>query len=191
MPGNHDYLTRKSAASGVFEDAFAPWQQGRRIGKHPYPFAQQVGPVWLIGVNAATGNRLPWNATGAVGTMQLARLKELLETLPAGIRILVIHYPICRSNGQPEVRFHALRDLDAVLKVARAGGVNLWLHGHRHTPYSVQEPFPAICAATQHGIWSYNEYAIDDNDLHAMRRSYDPVSACFCEVESFTMPLTR
>ena len=67
----------------VFEDAFAPWQQGRRIGVHPYPFAQQVGPVWLIGVNAATGNRLPWNATGAVlGVRCLARCSQR----PLGVR---------------------------------------------------------------------------------------------------------
>jgi 3',5'-cyclic AMP phosphodiesterase CpdA len=193
VPGNHDYLTRKSAASGVFEAAFAPWQQGRRIGNHPYPFAQQVGPVWLIGVNAATGNRLPWNATGNVGTAQLARLQQLLEALPAGIKILVIHYPICRSNGRPEMPFHGLRDLDAVLKVARAGGVNLWLHGHRHTPYHLQEPLPAICAgaATQHGIWSYNEYAIEGDELHAVRRTYDPEGRCFREGETFSLRLSH
>jgi 3',5'-cyclic AMP phosphodiesterase CpdA len=47
VPGNHDYLTRASAASGVFEQAFAPWQVGRRIGAHAYPFAQRVGAAWL------------------------------------------------------------------------------------------------------------------------------------------------
>ncbi len=196
VPGNHDYLTYSSATSGVFEHAFAPWQTGRRIGVHPYPFAQQVGPLWIIGVNAATGNRLPWNATGKVGDSQLERLQHLLQGLPAGIRILVIHYPICLSNDTPEKRFHALRDLDAVLAVARASGVNLWLHGHRHTPYHHQQlaaaPFPVICAgsATQHGIWSYNEYAIDANELQAVRRAYDPADGRFHEVETFSLRLT-
>src|SRR5262245_40726895 len=42
VPGNHDYLTRAAAASGAFERAFAPWQQGERIGHDVYPFAQHV-----------------------------------------------------------------------------------------------------------------------------------------------------
>ena len=195
VPGNHDYLTRRSAESGAFERHFAPWQEGRRIGDHRYPFAQQVGPLWLVGVNAATGNRLPWDARGTVGADQRTRLQQLLAELPAGIKILVIHYPICLSTGLPEGRFHALRDLEAVLGVTRAGGVNLWLHGHRHTPYYFQQPagvpFPVICAgsSTQHGIWSYNEYAIEADVLRAMRRTYDPEGRCFRQVETFALKL--
>ena len=192
MPGNHDYLTRRSAASGAFERHFAPWQEGRRIGEHRYPFAQKVGPLWLIAVNAATGNRIPWDARGTVGAEQRARLQQLLAEL-SGSKILVIHYPICLSTGMPEARFHALRDLDAVLAICLAGGVNLWLHGHRHTPYYFQQPagvaFPVICAgtATQRGIWSYNEYAIEADILEARRRAYDPEGRCFREVETFTL----
>jgi 3',5'-cyclic AMP phosphodiesterase CpdA len=169
VPGNHDYLTRRSAESGAFERYF--------------------------GVNAATGNRLPWDARGTVGADQRTRLQQLLAELPAGLKILVIHYPICLSTGLPEGRFHALRDLDAMLRVARAGGVNLWLHGHRHTPYYFQQPagvpFPVICAgtATQYGIWSYNEYAIQADVLQAMRRTYDPEGRCFRAVETFTLKL--
>src|ERR1019366_2080161 len=94
VPGNHDYCTPSAAASGAFEQSFAAWQTGRRIGDQRYPFAQAIGPAWLIGVNAATGNRWPWDASGAVGALQMERLQQLLAELPAGIRILVIHYPI-------------------------------------------------------------------------------------------------
>ena len=196
VPGNHDYCTRKSAGSGDFERHFAPWQQGRRIGDHVYPFAQRAGDVWLIGVNAATGNRMPWDAGGAVGADQLTRLQPLLASLDAGPKILVIHFPVCLANGRREASYHGLRDLDALLNIASAGGVHLWLHGHRHSPYHFQQApgatFPVICAgtATQNGIWSYGEYTIDGPSLQAVRRAYDPVGRCFRDAETFTLRLT-
>ncbi|MBI3823596.1 MAG: metallophosphoesterase [Planctomycetes bacterium] len=196
VPGNHDYCTLRAARSGAFERHFAPWQEGRRIGDHRYPFAQQVGPAWLIGVNAATGNRWPWDAAGSVGAEQLQRLKQLLAELGPGLRILVVHYPICLSSGRPESFRHGLRDLNALLGVAHAGGVNLWLHGHRHSPYYFQQPtgasFPVICAgtATQRDLWSYGEYAIDDGQLQAVRRVYDPAGRCFRDAQTFALQLT-
>ncbi len=175
-----------------------PWQVGRRIGAHRYPFAQQVGPIWLIGINAATGNRGPWDAAGSVGAEQRDRLQQLLAELPGdAIKILVIHFPICLANGNREKWYHGLRDLDRVLAIAQAGGVSLWLHGHRHSPYHFQTPtgsaFPVICAgtATQHGLWSYGEYSITENNLQAVRRAYDPAGRCFRDVETFTLQLPR
>lgn len=195
IPGNHDYCTRIAAASGAFERHFAPWQQGRRIGEHPYPFAQQLGPAWLVGVNAATGNAWPWDASGAVGADQLLRLRQLLDSL-AGLKILVIHFPICLASGLRERSHHGLRDLDALLEVARAGGVGLWLHGHRHLPYHLQRPtgaaFPVICAgtATEQDRWTYSEYTIDGDRLDGLRRDYDPTAHCFRDGEAFALQLT-
>jgi 3',5'-cyclic AMP phosphodiesterase CpdA len=195
VPGNHDYCTLAAAQSGHFERHFAPWLQGRRIGEHAYPFAQQAGPVWLIGVNAATGNRWPWDAAGAVGPAQLERLRQLLAELPTGVKILVTHFPICLSSGRREKWYHGLRDLDAVLDVAHAGGIHLWLHGHRHAPYYFQTPdraaFPVICAgtATQRHLWSYGEYTIDGAALTALRRVYDPDARSFRDIETFSLKL--
>ncbi len=195
IPGNHDYCTRSAETSGAFERHFAPWQAGRRIGACPYPFAQQAGPVWLIGVNAATGNRWPWDASGSVGAPQLQRLHELLAGLEPGLKILVVHYPICLADGAREPGYHGLRDLADLLAIARAGGVNLWLHGHRHSAYHFQEPpsagIPVICAgtATQRDLWSYGEYTIDGNGLHALRRAFDPIGRCFRDVETFALQL--
>jgi 3',5'-cyclic AMP phosphodiesterase CpdA len=195
VPGNHDYCTPRAAASGHFERYFAAWQQGRRIGGHPYPFAQPVGPIWLIGVNAATGNVWPWDAGGAVDDDQLQRLKQLLGELEPGLRILVLHFPICLASGAPERFYHSLRRLEPLLDVANAGGVNLWLHGHRHSPYHFKQApgarFPAICAgsATQTGIWTYGEYTIADNVLTAVRRAFDPSVRGFVDAETFTLAL--
>jgi 3',5'-cyclic AMP phosphodiesterase CpdA len=195
VPGNHDYLTRSTAASNLFERYFAPWQNGVRIGTQHYPFAQRAGPVWLVGVNAATGNWIPWDATGTVGHAQCERLRELLAMLDPAPRVLVIHYPIRLPGGAGEHRFHGLRDLEEVLGIARAGGVRLWLHGHRHEPYFFDQPawapFPAICAGsgTQSGIWSHNEYTVETTRLRATRRVFDPITQRFQDVQTFELPL--
>jgi len=195
-PGNHDYCTRPAARSGLFERYFEPWLQGERIGDATYPFAQKVGSVWLVSVNSATGNRLYWDAGGAVGVEQLARLRELLARLEPGPRILVTHYPIALKGGQKELPVRGLRDLDSVVEAAAAGGVSLWLHGHRHGSYFLEKPrfspFPAICAgsATQFDAWSYGEYTVDGNQLHALRRGYNPTINAFEDREEFTLQLT-
>jgi 3',5'-cyclic AMP phosphodiesterase CpdA len=195
VPGNHDYLTRSTASSGLFEKYFAPWQAGERIGTHLYPFAQRAGPIWLVGANAASGNRLPWDAAGRVGADQLDRLRQLLERLEPGPRFLVIHYPIRLSTGHSEQRHHGLRDLPEVLAVAKSGGVCLWLHGHRHEPYFFDRPhwapFSAICAGsgTEWGIWSYNEYTVGGMTLKAVRRAFDPQTHGFQDAQKFEVRL--
>ncbi len=195
VPGNHDYCTPRAAASGAFERIFAPWQTGEQIDGQLYPFAQRVGDIWLIGVNSCKGNRWFWDASGRTGKEQLQRLKRLLEKLPAGPRILVTHYPVCLADGRPETFSHGLRDLRETVAVAAAGGVSLWLHGHRHPFYWFQEtafaPFPVICAgsATQAGLWSYGEYVIDGNRIEGTRRTFDPQGDAFQDKERFELTL--
>jgi 3',5'-cyclic AMP phosphodiesterase CpdA len=195
VPGNHDYCTIPAEHSGHFEKHFAPWQQGERVDGALYPFAQKVGHVWLIAVNTATGNRRPWDASGAVEPTQLQRLATLLHRLEGGPRILVTHYPVCKANGAIERASHGLRDLEEVVRTAANGGISLWLHGHRHHAYHLakppQAPFPVICAGstTQNGLWSFGDYLIEDNHLAAIRRAYDPAARAFREVEAFELLL--
>jgi 3',5'-cyclic AMP phosphodiesterase CpdA len=195
IPGNHDYCTASAARSGSFERHFAAWQAGRRLDDAVYPFAQPVGNAWLVAVNAAIGNRWPWDAGGAVGMPQLKRLARLLADLGKGDKFLVVHYPVCLPGGLPEPRRHGLRDLRALLDVANAAGVRLWLHGHQHAPYYLQSPqgaaFPVICAgsATLSGRWSYLIYTISNRVLQASRRAYDPIRRCFHEVETFSLAI--
>jgi 3',5'-cyclic AMP phosphodiesterase CpdA len=195
VPGNHDYYTPGDAASGDFERAFAAWQQGERQDEAIYPFAQRVGSFWLVGVNSSVGDRLPWDASGRVGEPQLSRLAALLSRLTPGPRILVTHYPICLAGGGPEPRHHGLRDLDALLQVAVNGGVCLWLHGHRHTPYHLSRsaalPIPVICSgsATEQGRWSYGLYTVEGRHLHAIRRAYSAERQAFQDAEQFELEL--
>jgi 3',5'-cyclic AMP phosphodiesterase CpdA len=195
VPGNHDYCTATAMAAGHFERHFAPWQEGERVDGAPYPFAQRVGPAWLVALNSSTANRWAWDARGVVGADQIRRLEALLDRLDGGPRILVTHYPVWLAGGRREHRHHALRDLDAVVAVCQRGGVGQWLHGHRHDAYhhrpSDFAPFPVVCAgsATQSGLWSYGDYTLTDRRLRGVRRVYDPAGGRFRDDVSFELEL--
>lgn len=195
VPGNHDYTTHADFHGGHFEKHFAPWQRGQRIGDATYPFAQRVGPVWLIGVNSAKPNVLPWDASGGVGAAQLTRLETLLAQLDEAPRILVTHYPVRLADGRRENFTHNLRDLDALVDTAKRHRVGLWLHGHRHHPYEhaagAETPFAHICACstTQRGAWSYRVYQIDGPHLTATKREYDPATGRFFDASCFVTRL--
>ncbi len=195
VPGNHDYYVAREVRAGHFERYFAPWLVGERIDGSVYPFAQRVGPLWLVGVNTSGPTRLPWDASGHAGAEQLARLERLLDRLGPGPRILVTHYPVCRDSGRSERPSRGLRDLTRLVDVAARGGVCLWLHGHRHGSYyhanPAQAPFPVICAgsATQRGCWSYKRYTIEGSRFTALRREFDPVGGAFRDAGTFTLEL--
>ncbi len=195
VPGNHDYCTHAAMQSGYFERYFAPWQKGERVGNEVYPFAQRVGPVWLVAVNSSTANRLYWDARGRVGAAQLARLEKLLAGLEPGPRILVTHYPIWLAEGRREHAFHGLRDLEELISVAQRGGIALWLHGHRHNNYfhahSDRIPFPVICSGsiTQRGLWSYNDYTLEGVHLRVVKRIFVQEQGMFQNECAFELDL--
>ncbi len=110
VPGNHDLYVGRSIRDRHFESAFAPWQEGVRVGAEPYPFARKVGHVWLIALNSAKPNFWLWDATGRVGAAQLQRLRELCKTLDSGPRIVVSHYPLLMEGHRVEPRWHRLHD---------------------------------------------------------------------------------
>ena len=195
VPGNHDYHVRAAAMSGAFERHFAPWQEGERVDGATYPFAQRVGSVWLVAVNSSVANRWFWDARGFVDEPQLERLERLLAQLSKGYRILVTHYPVCLSGGEPEARHHGLRNLDRLVDLARRGGISLWLHGHRHVAYhhtqTAWTSFPVICSgsATQAGKWSYGEYTLRADRLTGVRKVYDAPADRFRQADAFEMSL--
>jgi 3',5'-cyclic AMP phosphodiesterase CpdA len=196
VPGNHDYCTGEAVAGGAFERYFAPWLVGERIDGVVYPFAQRVGPLWLVAVNSSRPNLWPWDASGGVDADQLERLARLLGRLERGCRrILITHYPVVRASGKLERRSHRLRNVHDLVEVAAKGGVSLWLHGHLHQAYYHAEPglapFPVICAgsATQNERWSYGEYHIDGSQFRALRRIFDPYQRRFRDGDSFELNL--
>jgi 3',5'-cyclic AMP phosphodiesterase CpdA len=194
-PGNHDYCTITAKREGHFENYFARWMEGERVGPEIYPFAQRVGGAWLVTACSAEANFWPWDATGTVGDEQLARLEKLLSRLEGGPRILVTHYPVVSRWGWSEFFLRRLIDLDGLLRVAVKGGIGLWLHGHIHHPFYFEAgkhaPFPIICAgsATQTGYWTYGDYTLRGNTLSAKWRVYDEPSGGFRDGEAFVLQL--
>lgn len=194
VPGNHDYYTHGAVRHGEFERVFAGWQEGERVDRHIYPFAQRVGPMWLVAVNSSQANLFVWDSRGRVGRHQMHRLEALLSRLPPGPRIMVTHYPLCLADGQAERRWRLLRDARKLRELCQAHDVRLWLHGHRHVGYfrpaNDQIPFPIVCAgsATQASKWSYNEYTFVDGQMYGRRRVWSPEIAAFVDGEAFSLP---
>lgn len=178
VPGNHDLYMPEVVRDGRFERHFAPWLQGERLDEHVFPFAQKVGDLWIIGVNASRPTHWPWDASGRVGVAQQERLRRLLNHLGTGPKILVIHYPPCKADSLPEPRVRRLRDYREMVQIASEAKVVAWLCGHRHTGYVLgptsARPFAVLCAgsATQANRWAYNDYTIDEEKLLVRRRVY-------------------
>jgi 3',5'-cyclic AMP phosphodiesterase CpdA len=197
VPGNHDYYLPHRRDHGLFERHFAPWQQGERLDDNVYPFARRLGPLYIVAVNSCQWNRWSWDSTGRVGIDQLIRLERLLDSNAAQdkVKVMVTHYPLALANGKPERRHRRLRDLNDLLAVAQRGGVQLWLHGHRHDSYVVpatpERPLAALCvgSGTQHDHWSYGEYLFDNGHLLVKQLSYSPEGGKFQQVEKADLRL--
>lgn len=196
VPGNHDLYTPAAVRSRTFETAFSPWQTGQRLTEAAYPFAQKVGHVWLIALNSAKANLLPWDASGEVGFVQRERFKALAASLDAGPRIAVSHYPLLTRARKPESRWHGLRDWRETRDAAAACGISLWLHGHKHAWYFLtpgpEQPFASIDvgSSTQENLWGYHEYEIEGWKLRGLRRIYCPESDGFVDQDRFDLDLS-
>ncbi len=186
VPGNHDYYTRRDELSGKFERHFAPWIKGERLGEETYPFARKFGSVWTVALNTSYPAFFNTAARGRAGTEQLQRFVDLCRTLD-GPKILMTHYPLRAENGRVERRSHRLSDHKAVLAAAVEAKISLWIHGHIHRPFVLDEglPFPVICAgsATQTGRWAHNIYEFEGRELTMKRRTWNPTSGGFDEGE--------
>jgi len=196
VPGNHDYYVYQAATAGLFERHFAPWQQGNRLDGQAYPFVRTLGEYAFFCVNSSRANRLFWDASGGIGEPQLKRLRRLLAAPAyAGLRkVLVTHYPLMLADGSRERGYHGLHDAQRLAEAAQAGGIVLWLHGHRHHSYrhaaTESRPFATICAGSicQTGIASYLEYEFDGDLLRGQRRAYAVEKDVFERVEEFALP---
>jgi 3',5'-cyclic AMP phosphodiesterase CpdA len=179
VPGNHDYYTRAGVKAQGFETAFADWQQGERIGKETYPFAVKIGSLWFVGVNSCCANSLFWDAHGIVGTEQLQRLDQLLQRLPDEPKVLVTHYPMCRSDGGCENRWHGLRDRDRLSEIVIRHRIRGWLCGHIHRGFLIKptsdRPFLMFCggSATQEGPASVSELMFDQDQTAVTKWQWD------------------
>lgn len=194
VPGNHDHYVHEGVHRKYFEESFAPWQQGRRIDAHIYPFAREINGIWFVCVNSSQANFGFWDSRGNVGSAQLRRLELLLTQLPPGPKILLTHYPYRLGNGEPELRMRRLRDAGKLWEILRKHIV-LWFHGHRHVRYHLVIPDSdcidvCVGSATQEGRWSYHEYAFHRDRLNILHRMWNKTKHCFEDhaTESLLLP---
>ena len=137
LPGNHDL------SGGVSPEGFAElyasfgymgadWREGGSYAR--------ILPSGLLLVMLDTNGYDPVRKDvqhGAVSESQLAWLKELLSTRPAGMETIVCgHYPIlpAESGGSDETA-----NAEALGRLLRDAGVRVYLCGHRHSNFTLEE----------------------------------------------------
>lgn len=192
IPGNHDRYTPKAVRAGWFEAAFGAVASPTGT----YPFRKDVGEVSFVGIDVARPTTLI-DSSGWCGPDQLSALSHLLEGLTAENRrtVVLLHYGFFRANGQPDRPGHGIRDADALLAVIDRDDlrVDLVLHGHMHQSYAVRTARrTVICAGSAtdlaHG-GGYNVYALDDDAVTVVRRTWDISSGAFVAGETERVPL--
>lgn len=167
VPGNHDAYVRQAVR---YSAQWAPYMNGAN-GETGFPYVRRRGPVALIGLSTAVATPI-FMATGRLGSLQLAKLGEILQDLgrEKTFRILLIHHPPVSKAK----RYKLLTDAPQFLHVIAAQGAELVLHGHDHLHMlnwldgpggshvpAVGVPSASAAPGADKDDAAYNLYAID------------------------------
>ncbi len=137
VPGNHD-----AYVPGALLDAFHAWGNYMPVNADRprnddavdagFPYLRRTGPLAIIGVSSAVAS-IPFLATGRFRDDQALRMRALLlEAAKDGLfRVILIHHPPHRYNGDVAKRLYGIRLFQRIVKET---GVELVLHGHTHQP---------------------------------------------------------
>lgn len=135
VPGNHDAYVPGSLAKAC--QAWSGYMTGddgaplKSAGPDSlFPYLRHRGPTAIIGVSSAVASA-PFLATGRFRTDQAERLRAmLLRAKELGLfRVVLIHHPPFRFDGDPSKRLYGIRLFQ---KIIRESGAELVLHGHTH-----------------------------------------------------------
>jgi 3',5'-cyclic AMP phosphodiesterase CpdA len=172
VPGNHDVYVHAGAAHLCSH--WSEFMRGDETRGLEFPFVRRRGPLALIGLSSAVPTA-PFMATGRLGSVQIARLAELLDRCEREglFRVVLIHHPPVSS---PQRHFKRLIDGPRFRKILARHGAELVLHGHDHV-YSVfhlegpRHPIPAV------GVPSASQIP---------RAGHDPPGYNLCRIEGQT-----
>jgi 3',5'-cyclic AMP phosphodiesterase CpdA len=137
VPGNHDAYTRGAHRSARFATAFARYLSsdlpGLTVEGSRFPVVRLRGPVAIIGLSTAVP-RLPFVASGELGTAQLKALEAILEhpEVKARTPVILQHHPIHNPPGRTHAMMEGLQDAAQEMQVLRRLARGLVLHGHLH-----------------------------------------------------------
>ncbi|MEM6499757.1 MAG: metallophosphoesterase [Pseudomonadota bacterium] len=136
IPGNHDIYC--PLWSDIGTERWRPYMRGdapsltssRVTDEVEFPYTRRFGDIVLIGVNSAVPTP-PGIASGAVGAVQLERLRNILQQLAAEkvCRVVMVHHPPLPGLAS---RRRALRDAADFERVLQDAGAELVIHGHNH-----------------------------------------------------------
>lgn len=164
LPGNHDRYVEAAARSRLFERHF-----GGLCGGAAFPLVKDVGAgVTVVGLDSARPCSLT-DSSGLLGKAQRQKALEVLtdRSLEGRFVVVALHYGLLRKTGQRDARHHGLRDdLELTALVDRPDVfVDLVVHGHMHTAYTVRTArrltVNAGSATDLHARCGYNVYDID------------------------------
>jgi 3',5'-cyclic AMP phosphodiesterase CpdA len=131
VPGNHDRHSFSAARRKFLERHFPDHAPGS------YPHHRQLSEgLHLIALDPTRPNIL--SDRGRLGPAQLSAVHDLLQTLPADAKLIVLcHYTLgMPPDLPPEAARHAMIDAEALKIILSTGGrPTLYLHGHVHTPF--------------------------------------------------------
>jgi 3',5'-cyclic AMP phosphodiesterase CpdA len=186
IPGNHDLYTRTAVRRRLYEKYFGEWEASD--WPDPPPAVRLLGDhLALICLKDSRPNAF-YDSSGRVGKEQLERLSEILQDarLAGRRRIVALHYAPRRADGRPDSRYHGLRDAEMLLEVARAGRVDLLVHGHLHrrfvlppgkgTPVAIANPGSLTYSAHQR---AYHIYRVSAERIELEVRRYNETSGSF------------
>jgi 3',5'-cyclic AMP phosphodiesterase CpdA len=137
VPGNHDAyvpgaLLKAHRAWGSYMPAATINAISSQDVDSGFPFVRRAGPLAIIGVSSAVASA-PLLSTGRFRDDQALRLRAILNsTFKEGLfRVILIHHPPFRYDGDVAKRLYGIRLFQSVVKEA---GAELVLHGHTHMP---------------------------------------------------------
>ena len=160
LPGNHDLWSYESAAGWRFLRALGPDGRGMKKPLSVYPLAVELSPeVTLIALDSARWSEEPRVAAGALGSEQLAQVRELVReaTKQGRAVVLALHHhlviPPERVPSDLRLQRMPLADAYQLVRLLAELPVAAVLHGHRHTHFRVDlpgpaKPTPVLCAGS-------------------------------------------
>jgi 3',5'-cyclic AMP phosphodiesterase CpdA len=198
VPGNHDTYTRGSHVRRRFASTFARYMRSDipelTATDDAFPFVQLRGPAALIGLSTARP-RLPFVASGELGSVQLGSLDRILDHPEVRRRTPVVlqHHPLFNPAGRAHTLLEGLSDAREEMRVLRRLARGLLLHGHLHrrihrkfaTPTGHVDVVGATSASLLHEsdekMAGFNVYELaDDGAIGAISsQRYHPESGDF------------
>ncbi len=133
IPGNHDRYTSRATRHQLFESLF--------LRSHPeLPFAMDLDERWtLVGIDCSTPRH--FSSRGRLHPELLGRLEQILANLQERGRCIAVmgHYPLVYPTGMKPSWEHVLPERAILLDLLQRRGVSLYLHGHSHRRWLIQE----------------------------------------------------